>query len=78
LLLLLANATLFAIRLDSGGTGDAVRLTQQVRPEMIKMLTPQQVAVLGPQKWRLRPTFASNGVLSTMPKGLGLRAKSNR
>jgi hypothetical protein len=50
-LLLLANATLFAYtRLDSGGSGDAVRLTQQVRPEMIKLLTPQQVAALGPAK----------------------------
>lgn len=50
-LLLLANLTLFAYtRLDSGGTGEAVRLTQQVRPDMIKLLTPQQVAALGPAK----------------------------
>jgi hypothetical protein len=50
-LLLLANLTLFGYtRLDARGTGEAVRLTQQVKPEMIKLLTPQQVAALAPSK----------------------------
>src|SRR5207244_4038693 len=50
-LLLLANLALFGYtQLDSGGTGEAVRLTQQVRPELIKLMTPQQVAALSPAK----------------------------
>jgi SPOR domain len=50
-LLLLANAILFAYaQLDSAGTGEGARLTQQVRPDTIKLLTPQQVAALGPGK----------------------------
>ena len=50
-LLLLANLTLFGyIRLDSVGGGEGVRLSQQVQPEKIKLLTPQQVAALGPAK----------------------------
>jgi len=42
-LLLLANLTLFAyIRLDSvGGGGEGVRLSQQLQPEKIKLLTTQ-------------------------------------
>lgn len=49
-LLLLANLTLFAYtRLDVGG-GEGVRLAQQVQPDKIKLLTPQQVAALGPAK----------------------------
>jgi len=48
-LLLLANLTLFAYtRLDSAGGGEGVRLTQQVQPDKIKLLTPQEVAALGP------------------------------
>jgi hypothetical protein len=48
ILLLLANLTLFAYtRLDSG-TGEGVRLKQQVRPDKIKLLSPQEVAALGP------------------------------
>ena len=48
ILLLLANLTLFAYtRLDSGA-GEGVRLKQQVRPDKIKLLTPQEVAALGP------------------------------
>ncbi len=48
ILLLLANLTLFAYtRLDSGG-GEGVRLKEQVRPDKIKLLTPQEVAALGP------------------------------
>ena len=51
LLLLLANLTLFAYtRLDSVGAGEAVRLKEQVRPDKITVLTPQQVAALGPAK----------------------------
>jgi hypothetical protein len=50
-LLLLANLTLFGyIRLDGVGAGEGVRLSQQVQPEKIKLLTPQQVAALGPAK----------------------------
>jgi hypothetical protein len=50
-LLLLANLTLLGyIRLDAMGNGEAVRLQQQVAPEKIRLLTPQQVAALGPDK----------------------------
>ncbi len=54
-LLLLANLTLFLTlfadtRLDSSGGGEGVRLKEQVRPDRIKLLTPQQVAALGPAK----------------------------
>src|SRR5450432_300827 len=50
-LLLLANLALFAfIRLDSVGSGEGARLSQQVQPDKIKLLTPQQVAALGPAK----------------------------
>lgn len=49
-LLLLANLTLFAYtRLDSGG-GEGMLLQDQVQPDKIKLLTPQQVAALGPAK----------------------------
>ncbi len=50
-LLLLANLTLFGyIRLDSAGVGEGARLSHQVQPDKIKLLTPQQVAALGPAK----------------------------
>ncbi|MEO6929036.1 MAG: SPOR domain-containing protein, partial [Casimicrobiaceae bacterium] len=50
-LLLLANLTLFGYtRLDGMGGGEAVRLTQQVQPDKIKLLTPREVAALGPTK----------------------------
>jgi hypothetical protein len=50
-LLLLANLTLFGYtRLDGIGGGEAVRLTQQVQPDKIKLLTPREVAALGPTK----------------------------
>jgi len=50
-LLLLANLTLFAYtRLDGGAGGEAVRLSAQVQPDKIKLLTPQEVAALGPAK----------------------------
>ena len=51
LLLLLANVTFFAYtRLDSTSDGESVRLAEQVQPDKIKLLTPQQVAALGPGK----------------------------
>jgi hypothetical protein len=50
-LLLLANLALGGyIYLDSLSTGEAVRLSQQVQPDKISLLTPQQVAALGPAK----------------------------
>ena len=50
ILLLLANVTLYLYtRLDTGG-GEAVLLQDQVQPDKIKLLTPQQVAALGPAK----------------------------
>jgi len=50
-LLLLANLSLFGyIKLDSLGSGEGVRLSQQVQPDKIKVLTPQEVAALGPAK----------------------------
>ncbi len=49
-LLLLANLTLYLYtRLDTGG-GEAVLLQDQVQPDKIRLLTPQQVAALGPAK----------------------------
>lgn len=51
LLLLLANITMFAYtKLDSVGSGEGVRLSQQVQPDKVKLLTAQQVAALGPAK----------------------------
>lgn len=50
-LLLLANVTLFAYtRLDRAGSGESARLAEQVQPDKIRLLTPQQVAALGPAK----------------------------
>jgi len=50
-LLLAANVALFGLlKLDAGGTGEGARLAQQVQPDKIKLLTPQQVAALGPAK----------------------------
>lgn len=49
--LLLANLTFFAYtRLDTTSDGEASRLAEQVQPDKIKLLTPQQVAALGPAK----------------------------
>lgn len=49
-LLLLANLSLYAYtRLDSGSS-EAILLQDQVQPDKIKLLTPQQVAALGPTK----------------------------
>lgn len=51
ILLLLANITLFAYTsLDGVGGGEGVRLTQQVDADKIKLLTPREVAALGPAK----------------------------
>jgi hypothetical protein len=51
LLLLLANLTFLAYtRLDATREGEAIRLAEQVQPDKIKLLTPQQVAALGPAK----------------------------
>jgi hypothetical protein len=51
ILLLLANLTFFVYtRLDAASDGEAVRLVEQVQPEKMKLLTPQQVAALGPAK----------------------------
>ena len=51
ILLLLANATFFFFaRLDRAGGGEASRLAEQVQPNKIRLLTPQQVAALGPAK----------------------------
>src|ERR1700741_3524309 len=51
LLLLLANVTLFGyIKLDRMSAGEGVRLAQQVQPNKISLLTPQEVAALGPAK----------------------------
>src|SRR5215831_17628150 len=50
-LLLLANLALGGyIYLDSMSTGEGIRLAQQVQPDKISLLTPQQVAALGPAK----------------------------
>jgi hypothetical protein len=49
-LLLLANLTLYAYtKLDSGG-GEAMLLTDQVQPDKVRLLTPQEVAALAPGK----------------------------
>jgi len=51
LLLLLANLAFFAFsHVDGSDGGEAARLKQQVRPELIKLMTPPQVAALGPAK----------------------------
>lgn len=50
ILLILANLTLYAYtRLDTGN-GEAILLQDQVQPDKIRLLTPQQVAALGPGK----------------------------
>ena len=53
LLLVLANLSFFAYtRLDAARDGEANRLAEQVQPDKIKLLTPQQVAALGPGEGR--------------------------
>ena len=49
--LLLANLALAGyLWLDSASSGEGVRLKEQVQPEKIKLLSPQEVAALGPAK----------------------------
>jgi len=51
LLLVIANLTFFAYtRLDESSRGEGGRLKQQIQPDKIKLLTPPQVAALGPAK----------------------------
>jgi len=50
ILLLLANLTLYAYTKLDTGSGEAVLLQDQIQPDKIKLLTPQQVAALGPAK----------------------------
>lgn len=51
ILLLLANLALFGYaQLDRAGSGEGARLAEQVQPNKIRLLTPQQVAALGPAK----------------------------
>ena len=51
LLLLLANVMWLAFTvLDRAGSGEGIRLKEQVQPDKIRLLTPQQVAALGPAK----------------------------
>ncbi|MFO1315774.1 MAG: SPOR domain-containing protein [Burkholderiales bacterium] len=49
-LLLLANLTLYAYTKLDSGSGEAMLLADQVQPDKIRLLTPQQVAALGPAK----------------------------
>jgi len=51
ILLLLANVALFALTLfDAAAPGEPQRLAQQVQPEKIRLLSPQEFAALGPAK----------------------------
>jgi hypothetical protein len=51
ILLLLANAALFALtRIDKVAAGEPQRLAEQVQPDKIRLLTAQQVAQLNPAK----------------------------
>jgi len=51
LLLVLANLSFLGYtRLDAARDGEATRMAEQVQPDKIKLLTPQQVAALGPAK----------------------------
>ena len=49
--LLLANLALAGyLWLDGASSGEGVRLKEQVQPDKIKLLSPQEVAALGPSK----------------------------
>ncbi|HVE48002.1 MAG TPA: SPOR domain-containing protein [Casimicrobiaceae bacterium] len=51
ILLLLANLALFGYtRLDAFGGSEPQRLAEQVQPEKLKLMSPQEVAALGPTK----------------------------
>ena len=73
-LLLIANLTLFGYtKLDAMGAGEGARLSQQVQPEKIKLLTPQQVAALGPAKVAsLADVCAEWGPMSDVDKARAL------
>jgi hypothetical protein len=49
-LLLLANLTLLGYTMLDAGSGEGVRLSQQVQPDKIKLMTAREVAALGPAK----------------------------
>lgn len=50
IVLLLANAALFAFGWFQRGNGEGARLDEQIQPNKIRLLTTQQVAALGPSK----------------------------
>jgi len=51
LLLILVNVALFGYaRLERAAQSEAGRLGDQIQPDLVKLLTPQQVAALGPTK----------------------------
>jgi hypothetical protein len=72
-LLLLANLALAGyFWLDSASGGEGVRLKQQVRPDAIKLLSPQEVAALGPAK----AASLADVCLEWGPFGEGERARA--
>lgn len=73
-LLVFANLGMLGlIWLDSLGSGERVRLARQVQPEKITLLSPQQVAALGPSKVStLANVCVEFGPLSDADKTLAL------
>jgi len=70
LLLLLANVTLFGFTLlDRSGGGEGERLKEQIQPDKIKLLTPQQVAALARPRSPRSPTSAWSGARSRTRSG---------
>jgi len=90
ILLLLANLALFALtRLDSAPVGEGQRLSEQVQPDKLKILTPQEVAALGPAKvaslndvcieWGpLSEAERSRALTELAPLGLGALVSTRR
>jgi len=73
LLLLFANITLFAYTKLDAASGEAARLTQQVQPEKIRLLSPPEVAALGPSKIAsLNDVCVELGPLSDAERGRAL------
>jgi hypothetical protein len=74
LLLLLANVVWLAFTvLDRAGSGEGIRLKEQVQPDKIRLLTPQQVAALGPAKVAaLADVCLEWGPLSDVERGRAL------
>jgi hypothetical protein len=73
ILLVFANLTFLAYtRLDATSEGGAVRLAEQVQPDKIRLLTPTQVAALGPAKVAALPDVC----LEWGPIGEADRAKA--